>query len=132
MSLSRFGLSLAAFSADTYETMCYFDMTLWSCGFWRWSHFRQQCNKEYRMGETCGLKLVYDTKREPDVCKLCHDIEKKQRRLDKMARDVDRWQREGNRRATIERTCGEMREVAAQIYRMNEEHTQRTSSLGQV
>ncbi|KAJ6786403.1 hypothetical protein PWT90_03373 [Aphanocladium album] len=106
-------------------------MTLWSCGFWRWGHFRQQCNKEYRMGETCGLKLVYDTKRETDVCKLCHDTEKKQRRLDKMARDVERWQREGNRRATIERTCGEMREVADQIYRMREEHFQRTSSLGQ-
>ncbi|XWW94882.1 hypothetical protein V2A60_002831 [Cordyceps javanica] len=112
--------------------MCYFEMTLWSCGYWRWGHFRQQCNKEYRMGETCGLKLVYDTKREADACKLCHDIEKKQRRYDKMARDVERWQREGNRRATIERTCGEMREVADQIYRMRDEHYQRTSSLGQV
>ncbi|KAK8147427.1 hypothetical protein G3M48_001629 [Beauveria asiatica] len=112
--------------------MCYFESTLWSCGYWRWGHFRQQCNKEHRIGETCGLKLVYDTKREPDVCKLCHDIEKKQRRYDKMARDVERWQREGNRRATIERTCGEMQEVADQIYNMRSEHHQRKSSLGQV
>ncbi|EJP66059.1 uncharacterized protein BBA_05030 [Beauveria bassiana ARSEF 2860] len=111
--------------------MCYFEQTLWSCGYWRWGHFRQQCNKEYRMGETCGLKLVYITKNEPDVCKLCHDIEKKQRRYDKMARDVERWQREGNRRATIERTCGEMREVADQIHNMRAEHYHRTSSLGQ-
>ncbi|KAM3442850.1 hypothetical protein NHJ13734_002174 [Beauveria thailandica] len=101
--------------------MCYFESTLWSCGYWRWGHFRQQCNKEHRIGETCGLKLVYDTKREPDVCKLCHDIEKKQRRYDKMARDVERWQREGNRRATIERTCGEMQEVADQIYNMSDD-----------
>ncbi|KPA42348.1 hypothetical protein FLAG1_04776 [Fusarium langsethiae] len=86
--------------------MCYFDQTRWTCGFWRWGHFRQQCNKEYRMGETCGLKLVYETKDERDACKLCHDIEKKQRRYDKMWRDVQRWQREGNRNATIERTCG--------------------------
>ncbi|PNY25426.1 Uncharacterized protein TCAP_04635 [Tolypocladium capitatum] len=112
--------------------MCYFDQTRWSCGYWRWGHFRQQCNKEYRMGETCGLKLVYETKVESDVCKLCHDTEKKQRRYDKMYRDVQRWQREGNRSATIERTCGEMQDVLGQIYRMREEHDHRLQSLGQV
>lgn len=112
--------------------MCYFEQTRWTCGFWRWGHFRQQCNKEYRMGETCGLKLVYETKDEREVCKLCHDTEKKQRRYDKMYRDVQRWQREGNRNATIERTCGEMQEVLGQIYRMQEEHAQRLRTLGQV
>ncbi|KAL7785925.1 hypothetical protein V8C37DRAFT_310650 [Trichoderma ceciliae] len=112
-------------------TMCYFDQTRWNCGYWRWGHFRQQCNKEYRMGETCGLKLVYETKVEADVCKLCHDTEKKQRRYDKMYRDVERWQREGNRSATIERTCGEMGEVVKQIERMRDEHGHRLQSLGQ-
>ncbi|KAF5025766.1 hypothetical protein F66182_2099 [Fusarium sp. NRRL 66182] len=111
--------------------MCYFEQTRWACGYWRWGHFRQQCNKEYRMGETCGLKLVYETKTEGDVCKLCHDTEKKQRRYDKMYRDVQRWQREGNRNATIERTCGEMNDVLGQIYRMKEEHDHRLQSLGQ-
>lgn len=84
------------------------------------------------MGETCGLKLVYDTRNEADVCKLCHDIEKKRRRYDKMQRDVHRWQREGNRTATIERTCAEMNEVYHQILRMQEEHDARLQSLGQV
>lgn len=112
--------------------MCYFDQTRWSCGFWRWGHFRQQCNKENRMGETCGLKLVYETRVEPGVCKLCHDTEKKQRRYDKMYRDVQRWQREGNRTATIERTSGDMQDVLGQIYRMREEHENRLQSLGQV
>ncbi|CEI68813.1 unnamed protein product [Fusarium venenatum] len=111
--------------------MCYFDQTRWACGFWRWGHFRQQCNKEYRMGETCGLKLVYETKNDPEVCKLCSDIEKKQRRYDKMYRDVQRWQREGNRDATIERTCIEMSEVAGQMHRMREEHAHRLYTLGQ-
>ncbi|EGU72179.1 hypothetical protein FOPG_19447 [Fusarium oxysporum f. sp. conglutinans race 2 54008] len=111
--------------------MCYFEQTRWACGYWRWGHFRQQCNKEYRMGETCGLKLVYGTKTEEDVCKLCHDTEKKQGRYDKMYRDVQRWQREGNRNATIERTCAEMQEVLGQIYRMREEHDHRLQSLGQ-
>ncbi|KAH7130000.1 hypothetical protein B0J13DRAFT_588214 [Dactylonectria estremocensis] len=112
--------------------MCYFEQTRWSCGYWRWGHFRQQCNKEYRMGETCGLKLVYETRTESDVCKLCHDTEKKQRRYDKMFRDVQRWQREGNRNATIERTCSEMHDVMGQIFRMKEEHDHRLQSLGQV
>jgi len=112
--------------------MCYFEQTRWACGYWRWGHFRQQCNKEYRMGETCGLKLVYETKTEKDVCKICHDTEKKQRRYDKMCRDIQRWQREGNRNATIERTCGEMQEALGQIYRMREEHDHRLQFLGQV
>lgn len=80
------------------------------------------------MGETCGLKLVYETKYATDVCKLCHDIEKKRRRYDKMYRDVERWQREGGRPATVERTCDEMQEVAGQIHRLQMEHSQRANS----
>lgn len=78
------------------------------------------------MGETCGLKLVYETREEPGSCKLCHDIDKKVRRWDKMNRDVVRWRKEGNRNATIERTCGDMEEVYVQIERMREEHWNRT------
>lgn len=84
------------------------------------------------MGETCGLKLVYETRNDADVCKLCHDIEKKRRRYDKMQRDVRRWEREGNRTATIERTCAEMHEVYGQIYRMQQEHEAKLLSLSQV
>ena len=112
------------------RAMCYFDQTRWKCGYWKWGHFRQQCNKEYRMGETCGLKLVYETKEEPENCKLCSDLSKKQRRYDKMYRDVDRWQQEGNRSATIERTCGEMQEVLNQIFRLKEDHDTRLQTLG--
>jgi len=83
------------------------------------------------MGETCGLKLVYETKSEADVCKLCHDIEKKQRRYDKMHRDVQRWQNMANRAATVERTCAEMQDVLGQIYRLSQEHEHRLQSLGQ-
>ena len=84
------------------------------------------------MGETCGLKLVYETRQESDVCKLCHDIAKKRRRWEKMDRDVKRWQREGGRPATIERTTAEMQEVSAQMWRLQEEHDQRAIHLGQV
>ncbi|KAH0489714.1 hypothetical protein TgHK011_010131 [Trichoderma gracile] len=112
-------------------TMCYFEQTRWSCGYWRWGHFKQQCNKEYRMGETCGLKLVYHTIPDPDVCRLCHDREKKERRLSKMVSDVERWQKEGNRSATIERTEGEMAVVREQICAMQKEHAARQFSLAQ-
>jgi hypothetical protein len=124
-------IAFSACAETLPDIMCYFDQTRWTCGYWRWGHFRQQCNKEYRMGETCGLKLVYETRSEGDICKLCHDMEKKQRRYDKMYRDVQRWQREGGRPATVERTCGEMQEVLGQIYRLNDEHNQRLQSLGQ-
>lgn len=80
------------------------------------------------MGETCGLKLVFETKFEQTTCRLCSDIEKKIRRQSKMQRDVERWHREGNRSATIERTCAEMREVELQIQRMSGEHQNRSSS----
>lgn len=74
------------------------------------------------MGETCGLKLVYETSYEKEKCRLCHDIEKKVRRFEKMERDIHRWRREGGRSATIERTTSEMHEVGGQIERMKADH----------
>lgn len=117
-------------AVGSVQAMCYFDQTKWHCGYWRWGHFRQQCNKEYRIGETCGLKLVFDTICLNEVCKLCKDIDKKRRRYDKMQRDVERWQREDSKRnATIEKTCGEMQELSAQIYSMQQQHCQRVQSV---
>ncbi len=69
-------------------------------------NFRAQCNKEYRTGETCGLKLVYETIYAQGQCKLCDQIAKKERRAAKMRDDIQRWQREGNRRATVEEDAG--------------------------
>ncbi|CRK13651.1 hypothetical protein BN1708_010886, partial [Verticillium longisporum] len=105
--------------------MCYFYQTRWTCGYWRWGQFKQQCNKEYRTGETCGLKLVYTTVQEADRCKLCHDIDKKNRRILKMTTDIDRWYREGNRQATIERTLIELTAVEDQKADMEHRHQAR-------
>lgn len=110
--------------------MCYFEQTRWRCGFWKWGNFRQQCNKEYRTGETCGLKLVYDTNYKDEKCKLCDQIEKKQRRYHKMRQDVDRWRREGNRRATIEKTEYDMAEVQEAINKIWLEHEERLRTIG--
>lgn len=105
--------------------MCYFDQKRWKCGYWRWASFSRQCHKEYRTGETCGLKLVMSTLDEPDRCKLCYDIDKKQRRLAKMSADINRWLREGNRSATIERTEDEYGVVERQMRDMQLQHYER-------
>lgn len=112
--------------------MCFFEQTRWKCGFWRWGHFRQQCNRECHIGETCGLKLVYETNQKKDSCKLCQDMAKKRRRYDKMYCDVQRWQREGNRNATIEMTCGEMHDIHVQIWCMEKEHNEKLRNIGRV
>lgn len=118
------------FSSQLTTTMCYFEQTRWQCGYWKWGNFRQQCNKEYRTGETCGLKLVYDTNYMPGNCKLCDQIEKKERRYNKMAQDVERWRREGNRKATIEKTEYDMEEVRMAIEKIWGEHQEKLRTIG--
>ncbi|TLS29619.1 hypothetical protein PpBr36_02084 [Pyricularia pennisetigena] len=111
------------------ERMCYFDHIRWSCGYWKWGNFRQQCTKEYRTGETCGLKLVYDTDYLPNQCRICDNVHKKTRRYYKMAADVERWRHEGGRTATIEKTEDDMDELSRQIANLNAEHATRVSSV---
>lgn len=102
--------------------MCYFDRTYWTCGLHRWGKFRQQCPKEYRLGETCGIKLVYDRTYKGTQCKLCDQIEKKQQRLRKMEQNIDQWRKEGNRRATIEKTEHDMAQTQDAIQKIWSEH----------
>ncbi|KAL1898475.1 hypothetical protein Sste5346_003378 [Sporothrix stenoceras] len=109
--------------------MCYFEQTRWACGYWKWGNFRQQCPKEYRTGETCGLKLVYATVYRNETCKLCDQIEKKNRRLEKLQRDVERWQHEGNRPATIEKTQNDINEIAERVNRLYQDHVGRQASV---
>ncbi|KAI0193100.1 hypothetical protein F4808DRAFT_361239 [Astrocystis sublimbata] len=102
--------------------MCFFEQTRWRCGFWRWGLFREQCNKEYRMGETCGLKFVYNTINEPDVCKMCKDIDKKRRKEAKLDSDIRRWARETNRSASIEKANRDLKEVRNVIIEKTQDH----------
>ncbi|KAI8648140.1 hypothetical protein NCS56_01546100 [Fusarium sp. Ph1] len=79
--------------------------------------------------EQTRLKFVYKTKSEPGTCKLCSDTEKKQRRSDKMNRDVERWQRDGNRKATVERTCDEMLALMNAVSRMKVKYEEKSRLL---
>lgn len=111
--------------------MCFFEQTLWHCGYWRWGHFRQQCNKEYRTGETCGLKMVHETIRQTDVCRLCKDIQKKERKRDKLMSDIARWELENYRSprgASIAKARDDLYDVQTALEAMHNEHDDRAYS----
>ncbi|KAH8594967.1 hypothetical protein B0O99DRAFT_478651, partial [Bisporella sp. PMI_857] len=85
--------------------MCFYDQIKLSCGDYKWGHFRRHCNREMRVGETCGIKLVHTTLTREDKCKTCMKIEIKQRRLVKEQDRVRRWRKEqggANRCASVE------------------------------
>uniref|UniRef100_A0A0B7KRY0 Uncharacterized protein n=1 Tax=Bionectria ochroleuca TaxID=29856 RepID=A0A0B7KRY0_BIOOC len=110
-------------------SMCYYHQIRWECGYWRWGRFREQCNREYRIGETCGLMLVYETEEQPTICAVCCQLQKKLRRYDKMWQDVRRWHHEGGKPATVERTCEEMHVILKQIQGLRKDHDARCRPL---
>lgn len=61
---------------------------------------------------------------------MCDQIEKKERRYNKMAQDVERWRREGNRKATIEKTEYDMEEVRMAIEKIWGEHQEKLRTIG--
>lgn len=63
---------------------------------------RQQCYKEHRIGETCGLKLIHSAEPMSTTCKRCDAIEKKERRIVKLSSNLMRWRAQGNVPATVE------------------------------
>lgn len=76
------------------------------------------------MGETCGLKLIYQTHYERKICRLCQRIDAKNRRLTKMKADIQRWEAEGDRPATIERTRAILKSVQYDVEKLLQEHSQ--------
>ncbi|KAH6653657.1 hypothetical protein BKA67DRAFT_519631 [Truncatella angustata] len=103
--------------------MCFYEQTVWACGFWKWGPFRSQCTKEYRTGETCGLKLVWSTDIEEAECFICNNVSKKKHRITKMTRDIERWTAEGNRSATIEKTEQELRATRRALTQLYHDHS---------
>ncbi len=102
--------------------MCFFERTQFQCGSWKWGRFREQYDKEYRTGETCGLKLVFCTQYAIGAYGPCRNIAKKQRRVEKMTADIERWRGEGNRPATIERTEYDLDIIRRSISDLQKQH----------
>lgn len=83
------------------------------------------------MGETCGMKMIYQTLPLQDKCKLCQKIEAKQRRLAKHRDDYQRWASEPNRfRASMERALEEMKAIALEIQQLVSEKNDRYKMIG--
>ncbi|KAI3570696.1 hypothetical protein IWW34DRAFT_774240 [Fusarium oxysporum f. sp. albedinis] len=102
--------------------MCYFDRVVWACGNWRWDKFRQQCNKEYRIGETCGLKLVYERRDEEKKCKICDQVTKKENRIRRTTERMARL-REWKLLASLEKCEEEVDSLKNEILRLRQQHS---------
>ncbi|KAH7109152.1 hypothetical protein EDB81DRAFT_624095, partial [Dactylonectria macrodidyma] len=96
-------------------------LTVWACGNWKWGKFRQQYNKEYRIGETCGLKLVYERQEEAKKCQVCDQMTKKENRI-KMTTERMARPREWKHLASLERCEEEVASLKDAILRLREQH----------
>ncbi|KAK7583635.1 hypothetical protein V3481_012918 [Fusarium oxysporum f. sp. vasinfectum] len=102
--------------------MCYFHQVVWACGNWRWGKFREQCNKKHRIGETCGLKLVYGRQDEAKNCKVCNQVTKKKNRIRRTTERMARL-REWKHLASLERCEEEVASLKGEILRLREQHS---------
>ncbi|KAL4885643.1 hypothetical protein BJY04DRAFT_136778 [Aspergillus karnatakaensis] len=75
--------------------MCFYNQKKFVCGDHSWTKFVQQCNFEYRTGETCGFKLVNATEYEATICRICEKINAKERKKKQEVERVSRWKRDG-------------------------------------
>ncbi|PNS16232.1 hypothetical protein CAC42_6339 [Sphaceloma murrayae] len=112
--------------------MCYYDMICFSCGDWRWDKFRARCNKEYRVGETCGMRFISQNVVMPNKCKICEKIDTKMRRREKEYERYTRWQAEGGKfKASMERAVETIRELDAEVAQLYAQRSQnRPQTLG--
>ena len=79
---------------------------------------KQQCPREWRLGESCGAKLSLDQcmSRSDSFCKTCQDILVKERRIKKEKENLARWKREPDKfRASIEKSESEITMLIRQV-----------------
>lgn len=111
--------------------MCYYDNYQYACRDWKWGNFRQHCQKEYRTGETCGMKMIFQTLPLHEKCPWCEKIEKKIRRRDKAVSDYKRWAQEpGKYKASMEKAVEEARGLEKEIENLKAEKDRRYAQIG--
>jgi hypothetical protein len=104
-------------------------MYRWECADWKWGNFRQHCEREYRMGETCGTKLIFATQPLKGDCQLCQNIQKKQRRLQKAQADFNRFKADPTKQATAQVKWQEIIELQQEIKRMMDDLHMRRNNV---
>lgn len=110
--------------------MCFYDQHRFACGDWKWGHFRQHCAKEYRIGETCGMKLIMQTIPTSTKCKLCEKIETKMRRRTAEVERVKRWEREPHKfGASIGKAYEVIRGLDGEMHELTYERNRRVQQI---
>ncbi|TID13188.1 hypothetical protein E2P81_ATG10041 [Venturia nashicola] len=110
--------------------MCFYEQFRFSCGDFKWGNFRQHCSKEYRRGETCGMKLVHETQMQPTKCTYCVKADTKLRKRQAEAERVQRWQHEGRNPASIEKSMDTIKQLDSEIAAIYAEIHNRRMALG--
>ena len=111
--------------------MCYYDNYKFSCQDWKWGNFRQHCYKEYRTGETCGMKMIYQTVQLVEKCPYCEKIEKKLRRIEKARADYTRWNSEPKRyRASMEKALEDIQNLQREVMALQYDKDKRYMQIG--
>ena len=110
--------------------MCFFDQHRFACGDWKWGYFRQHCNREYRTGETCGMKLIMQTLSVGQKCKLCDKLDTKQRRKLKEQDKVNRWKKDAPQHwASIEKANEEIKKLDKEIHELRNERQRKLQAI---
>ncbi|KAA8644503.1 uncharacterized protein ATNIH1004_008707 [Aspergillus tanneri] len=90
----------------------------------------QQCNYEYRTGETCGMRLVNMTEFEKTQCRLCEKIETKYRRRSAETERLNRWKREGGTLvASMDRSQKLIMDLDKEIFQLSREREDKRKAL---
>jgi hypothetical protein len=108
--------------------MCYYDTLTFACGDWKWGNFRAHCEREYRMGETCGMRLVNQNNQDQTTCKLCQKLATKSRRRDAEAKRYETWRQEGRLgqlSASAEKCLEMIHDLDREIQKLQAERMQR-------
>ena len=82
------------------------------------------------MGETCGLKMIYDTYPIDGKCQLCLQIDKKQRRYEKARADFARWSGDSTRKASASKAYEEMNALYQEVIRLQKDRESRIRQVG--
>ena len=98
--------------------MCFYEQQIFTCGDHKWGRFRAHCNKEYRTGETCGMKLIFESSRVSSHCPICKKYDVILRKIVQAKDRVQRWESEDinpvstdKERASIAQWQKELREI---------------------
>jgi hypothetical protein len=102
--------------------MCFYEQYIYECRDWKWGNFRSHCDNRYRMGETCGMKMVHQRISLTEKCKLCLKIEAKERRRAKHVDDYNRWRKEPSGfQASIEKAIHDVKALESDITQLKSE-----------